>query len=59
MEITQGNSLCRYLYLKQEKMSFFSSTKLDNRRMKQMLWGDGNSVKGKVLVEGGGGGEKG
>jgi hypothetical protein len=24
MEISQGNSLCSYLYLKQAKMSFFS-----------------------------------
>jgi hypothetical protein len=24
MEISQGNSLCSYLYLKQTKMSFFS-----------------------------------
>jgi hypothetical protein len=39
MEISQGNSLCSYLYLKQAKISwfsflsflFFSSTKSENR----------------------------
>jgi hypothetical protein len=40
MEISQGNSLCSYLYLKQAKMSFslFSSTKSENRRVEQVLW---------------------
>jgi hypothetical protein len=38
MEISQGNSLCSYLYLKQAKMSFFfSSIKSENRRMEQVL----------------------
>jgi hypothetical protein len=35
MEISQGNSLCSYLYLKQARTSFFpfiSSTKLENRK---------------------------
>jgi hypothetical protein len=43
MEVPQGNSLCSYL--KQPKMSFFSLffsyTKLENRRMKQILQGVG------------------
>jgi hypothetical protein len=37
MGIAEGNSLCSYLYLKQAKMSFFSSTKLENRRAEQVL----------------------
>jgi hypothetical protein len=42
MEISQENSLCSYLYLKQNKMScflfyFFSSTKSENRRVEQVL----------------------
>jgi hypothetical protein len=40
MQIPQGNSLCSHLYLKQAKMSFFSlfsSTKLENGRVKQVL----------------------
>jgi hypothetical protein len=42
MEISQGTSLHRHLYLKQTKMSFlyfflFSSTKLEKRRAEQVL----------------------
>jgi hypothetical protein len=42
LEISQGNSLCSYLYLKQEKMSFFSfslfsSIKSETRRVEQVL----------------------
>jgi hypothetical protein len=37
-EISQGNSLCSYLYLKQAKSSFlFSSTKSEIRRAEQVL----------------------
>jgi hypothetical protein len=35
MEMPQGNSL--YSYVKQAKMSFFSFTKLENRREEQVL----------------------
>jgi hypothetical protein len=44
MEISQGNSLCSYLYLKQAKVSFFpllSSTKSENRKAEQVLPGAG------------------
>jgi hypothetical protein len=46
MEIPQRNSLCRYLYRKQTKMSFFflfpfSSTKSENKRAEQILLGEG------------------
>jgi hypothetical protein len=60
MEMSQGNTLCSYLYLKQAKMSFFlffffPATKSENRRVEQVLWG-----RGKRLVPvGGGGGRKG
>jgi hypothetical protein len=37
MEMSQGNSLCNYL--KETKMSFFSFTKLENRRVEQVLLG--------------------
>jgi hypothetical protein len=40
MEMSQGNSLCSYVYLKQAKMSFFSlfsSIKLENKRAEQVL----------------------
>jgi hypothetical protein len=45
MGITQGNSLCSYLYLKQTKMSYFflfpfslfSSRKLEKRRAERVL----------------------
>jgi hypothetical protein len=43
MEISQGNSLYRYLYLKQAKCHaflifyLFSSTKLENRKEEQVL----------------------
>jgi hypothetical protein len=33
LEMSQGNSLCTYLYLKQAKMSFFFFFLLQNRRM--------------------------
>jgi hypothetical protein len=44
MEISQGNFLYRYLYCKIAKMScfsfyLFSSTKLDNRMVEQVLPG--------------------
>jgi hypothetical protein len=49
MEISQGKSLCIHLYLKQAKchvllflFSPFSSTKLENRRAKQVLSGRGD-----------------
>jgi hypothetical protein len=35
MEISQGNSLCNYL--NQAKMSFFSFTKSENRKVEQLL----------------------
>jgi hypothetical protein len=35
--MSQGNFLCSYL--KQTKMSFFSCTKLENRRAEQVLSG--------------------
>jgi hypothetical protein len=44
MEVPQGNSLCSYL--KQTKMSFFSFTKSENRRMEQVLPGGLVSVGG-------------
>jgi hypothetical protein len=39
IEISQGKSLCSYLYLKQAKMSFFlfSSTKSENRGTEKVL----------------------
>jgi hypothetical protein len=39
MEISQENSLCSYVYLKQAKCHFFlfSSTKSENRRTEQVL----------------------
>jgi hypothetical protein len=60
MEITQENSLCSSLYLQLTKISCFSSyficlysTKLENRRVEQVLWGGGWHKWGE------GGGEKG
>jgi hypothetical protein len=46
MKLSQGNSLCTYLYLKQVKMSLFSlflfsSIKSGNRRTEQILQGLG------------------
>jgi hypothetical protein len=41
MEVSQGNSLCRYLYLEEAKMScfsFFSLTNLENRGAEQVWW---------------------
>jgi hypothetical protein len=43
MEISQGNSLCSYVYLKLKCYGFcfiyslFSPTKLENRRVEQVL----------------------
>jgi hypothetical protein len=43
MEISQGNTLCSYL--KQTKnVIFFSFTKLENRRVEQVLSGGGGLV---------------
>jgi hypothetical protein len=44
METSQRNFLCGYGYLKLAKMSccsfyLFSSTKSENRRVEQVLWG--------------------
>jgi hypothetical protein len=51
IETTQGISLCSYLYVKHHVCLFifyvFSSTKLENRRMEQVLW-----VRGGALVVG-------
>jgi hypothetical protein len=57
METTQGNSLCSYLYLKPAKhyvslfyLLCFSSTKLENRRVGQILqgwWWDGVDTSGR------------
>jgi hypothetical protein len=47
MEITQGNSLCSYLYLKQAKMSFFflfSSTKSENKKVNRSCGAGGRMV---------------
>jgi hypothetical protein len=62
MEIAQGNSVCRYLYLKEAKMSFshvvfslLSSTKSENRRAEQVL----PRGKGQHRWKGRGNGEKG
>jgi hypothetical protein len=64
MDITQGNSLCSYLYLKLAKMpcfSFyllcFSSTKSENRRADQVLprVGFGMGGRGEVVGKGVGG----
>jgi hypothetical protein len=58
MEISQENSLCSHLYLKQAKMSFFSFLPLQNQRT-----GERNrSWRGRRVATtgwGGGGGEKG
>jgi hypothetical protein len=44
MEISQGNSLCNYLYLKQTKMSFFfclfSFIKPHNKSGEQIISGE-------------------
>jgi hypothetical protein len=54
MEISQGNYLCSYLYLKQGKTScfsfylLFSSTKPENRRAEQVL----SVGQGSPVVEG-------
>jgi hypothetical protein len=62
LEISKGNSLCSYLYLKQAKMSYFSfylfsffSTQLENRRAEQVLPSGGGLalVGGEVLGKGG------
>jgi hypothetical protein len=56
MEISQGISLCSYLYLKQQKclvflciFYLFSSTKSENRRAEQVL------PRGKWVTPAGGG----
>jgi hypothetical protein len=48
METIEGNSICSYLYLKLPKhhvsclfFNVFSSTKSENRRVEQVLWGGG------------------
>jgi hypothetical protein len=52
MKISQGNSLCSYLYLKQAKiscflfsLSLFSSMKMENRRVEQVLRSGGGRVR--------------
>jgi hypothetical protein len=61
MEISQGISLCSYLYLKLKchvfcfVFSLFSSTKLENRRLEQVL----PRGEGWHQWEGGGVGERG
>jgi hypothetical protein len=48
--MSQGNSLCSYL--KQTKMSFFSFTKLENKRAEQVLPGGvGTSGRGRGSKE--------
>jgi hypothetical protein len=49
MEISQGISLCSYLYLKQAKMSFFffyKIAKLENRVQKRFCGGVGGQQVG-------------
>jgi hypothetical protein len=54
MEMSQGNTLCSHR--KQTKMSFFFSfTKLENRRVEQVLSRGGGVL---VPVGGGGGGKR-
>jgi hypothetical protein len=53
MEISQGISLCSYLYLKQAKMSFFSFTKLQNWRI-ECRRGSAAGWEGSRLVSMGG-----
>jgi hypothetical protein len=68
MEISQGNSLCNYLYLNLAKhhvflfiIYLFSSTKLENRRKAQLLlagkWDGRHGGRGMAPVGGGGGRE--
>jgi hypothetical protein len=58
METTQGNSLCSYLYLKLAKtlcfsFMFFSSTKLENRKVKLVLLLEaGGGTSGRVRWQG-------
>jgi hypothetical protein len=57
METSQGNSLCSYFYLKQKChfFSFFlSSTKLENRRVEQVLWGRVDTSGREEVVRRGG-----
>jgi hypothetical protein len=56
MEISQGNSLCSYLYLKLKcnvfhfVFSLFSPTNLENRKAEQVLPGEGWQLwEGEVL----------
>jgi uncharacterized membrane protein YjfL (UPF0719 family) len=59
MDISQGNSLCSYLNLKQATtvifLFSFSSTKLENKRMQQVCGGRraGTSGMGEVVGKGG------
>jgi hypothetical protein len=55
VEISQGNSLYSYLYYKQKMILFFLfSTKLQNRRMAQVLprAGAGTSERGEEVGKG-------
>jgi hypothetical protein len=59
IEITQGNSLCSYLYLKLEKCHVslfifyvFSSTRSENRRAEQVQHGEEVSTDGRGEVVG-------
>jgi hypothetical protein len=56
IELSQGNSLCSYLYLRQAKMSFFFlfySTNSENRRVEQVPHrGIGTSGRRKVVGRG-------
>jgi hypothetical protein len=57
MEISQGNSLCSYIYLKQAKMSgfsfcLFSSTKLESGWWNRFCRGQGVSTSEKEEVAG-------
>jgi hypothetical protein len=50
MEMSQRNSL--YSYLKQTKMSFFSFTKSENRRVEKVLPGGGLGTSGRGVEVG-------
>jgi hypothetical protein len=53
MEISQGNSLCSYLYLKQAKMSLFSFFLYKTREWGPRKEGVGTSRMGEVAEKGG------
>jgi hypothetical protein len=55
MEISQGNSLCSYLYLKQAKMSCFSFSLFSSKKIKEQERGVGTSGRGRWLEKGIGG----